>query len=80
VKGSSARVEVRESLFCAVRGQQATPLCGFYVAVAIETLRKLGLTAGGRIDRCRAIEGGNCILTFDITGVAETTTDPAIAA
>lgn len=80
VKGSSARVEVRESLFCAVRGQQATPLCGFYVAVAIETLRQLGLTAAGRIDRCRAIDGGNCIMTFEITGVAETTTEPAIAA
>jgi hypothetical protein len=80
VKGSSARVEVRDSLFCAVRGQQAMPLCGFYVAVAIETLRQFGMAAGGRIDRCRAIEGGTCILTFEITGVAETLTDPAIAA
>jgi hypothetical protein len=80
VKGTSARVEVRDSLFCTVRGHRATPLCGFYVAVAIETLRQFGLAAHGRVDQCRAIEGAACVMSFEVTGIAETTPDPAIAA
>jgi hypothetical protein len=79
VRRNRARVELRSSLFCAVRAAQPTPLCAFHVAVAVETLRQFGIMASGRVERCHAVGGPSCLVALDITG-AVARPDPAIAA
>ncbi len=66
-----ARVEIRESLFCAVREPQKAPLCDFYLAAARRTLELLGLAeaaAAVRVDECRAVNGHACVLSMDLSG------------
>jgi hypothetical protein len=70
VRRHTARLELPEALFCAVRARSSAPLCGFYVAVAVETLRQFGIAAVGRSDRCRAVEGTTCTLVFDLGDAA----------
>lgn len=79
VRRNCARVEVVSSLFCVVREAQATPLCRFYVAVAVETLRQFGIGALGRTERCRAVGGTTCLVVLELRDV-ETVPDPALAA
>jgi hypothetical protein len=79
VRGHRANVEVVSSLFCTVRETQRTPLCAFYLAVAVETLRLFGLGAAGRVERCRAVEGTTCLVVLDLAD-AEVAAEPAMAA
>jgi hypothetical protein len=79
VRKRAARFSISTSLFCSVRDAQQLPLCGFYAAVATESLTRLGVTARGRVERCRAVDGGTCTVAIDISGV-ESAADPAIAA
>jgi hypothetical protein len=70
VRRRTARLEMTDALFCAVRTKSVTPLCGFYVAIAVETLRQFGVTAVGRSDRCRAVEGTTCLVVLDLGDAA----------
>jgi hypothetical protein len=79
VRRNQARFEVRSSLFCAVREVQAVPLCGFYVAVAVETLKSFGVHAQGSVEQCRAMRGGTCVMRLELSN-AEIAPDPALAA
>jgi hypothetical protein len=79
VRRNAARVEVASSLFCVVREAQTTPLCSFYVAVAVESLRQFGIAAIGRTERCRAVGGSTCLVVIELQG-AVTAPDPALAA
>jgi hypothetical protein len=79
VRRNSARVEVVSSLFCVVREAQTAPLCRFYVALAVETLRQFGIGAVGRTERCRAVGGATCLVVLELRK-AETVSDPALAA
>ncbi len=56
---------VTASLFCAVREAPRTPLCGFYLAAVLETLRRFSLVAEGRLTDCRAIGGSRCGMVVD---------------
>jgi hypothetical protein len=80
VRRRTARMEVAHSLFCAVREVPAAPLCGFYVAVAIESLRQFAISAAGRTERCRAVGGSStCLLVLELSD-ADVAPDPALAA
>jgi predicted hydrocarbon binding protein len=79
VRRGLATVDVEASLFCAVRGAAAAPLCGFYVAMMVETLRQFGIGALGRVVHCHAVGGGPCVFTIDFAGAASAA-DPAMAA
>lgn len=79
VRRGGARLDVKTSPFCAVRERHATPLCGFYAAVATETLGAFGLSATSRLERCRAVNGSSCVVTVETAG-AGAAPDPAIAA
>jgi predicted hydrocarbon binding protein len=79
VRRRAAQIDVQASLFCAVRGAAATPLCGFYVAMIVETLRQFGIGAFGRVVHCHAVGGGACVFTLDLAGTASAA-DPAMAA
>jgi hypothetical protein len=65
VKRGRAYLEVNASLFCAVRDKQSMPLCGFYAATTEEALRAFGVPASGRPERCRAVDGGICVMGVD---------------
>ena len=80
VSRSAARVEFKGSLFCSVRDAQSRPLCDFYLAAAVETLRCLGIAAEGRIERCHAVNPqATCLVVLELAGSAEAPR-PAIAA
>jgi hypothetical protein len=55
-------------VFCAVREQSATPLCGFYSALVDQTLRAFQISADTRIESCHAVSSGSCVLTIDLHG------------
>ena len=66
VRRGHAYLDVESSLFCSVREKQRAPLCNFYAAAAAEALRAFGVSARGRAERCRAVEGTTCSMTIDI--------------
>jgi len=75
------RVELRvtESLFCVVREPQTVPLCAFYSAVAARSFERFGLSSEDRIDRCRAVASGPCVIVLDLHAAVRVA-DPARAA
>jgi hypothetical protein len=79
VRGRQAELAVTGSLFCAVREAPRAPLCGFYLAAVLELLTRFGVTAGGRVAGCRAIDGTQCIIMLDWSGTEEAPA-PAVAA
>jgi hypothetical protein len=79
LRRNRARFEVRPSVFCAVRGVSPAPLCGFYLTMAIETLRRFDVAAAGRVEQCRAVGAGTCVLVIELAG-AVLAGEPAIAA
>lgn len=79
VRGAEATVDVKDSLFCAVREPRATALCQFYLAAVGESLDRLGVPATGRLERCRAVDGPTCRIALQLFSVAGEK-GPAIAA
>ncbi len=75
----TATVRITSSLFCAVREPQERPLCDFYAAVAVESLRSFDVAADARVGSCRAVAGGACEVVLAIGGAAHAA-DPARAA
>lgn len=74
-----AKFSIDASLFCAVRDRHAAPLCGFYAALGAEVLRRFDLPAGARIEACRAVSGGACVVDLNLSGAVEAP-GPAMAA
>jgi hypothetical protein len=79
VRRSRVELSVSESLFCSVREPQSVPLCSFYLAVAVRTFERYRLPAYERIDRCRAMAGGRCVIQLDLNAAVRVA-DPAKAA
>jgi bacteriochlorophyll 4-vinyl reductase len=80
VRGRVATVDVKDSLFCAVREPRSSPLCQFYFAAIAEALERLGIPATGHVERCRAVDGAaTCRVTLELFSVAGEK-GPAIAA
>ncbi|MCC7043376.1 MAG: hypothetical protein IT183_05915 [Acidobacteria bacterium] len=75
LRGRTAQVEVTSSVFCAVRGVQVAPLCGFYRSLALTTLAHFGLQSTAQVERCRAMGAGSCVISvkLDMTQPVEET-------
>jgi hypothetical protein len=54
LRGATASVDLRGSLFCEVRHASVLPLCGFYVAAIARVLGHFSLPADVRVNECRA--------------------------
>lgn len=67
LKKGTATLRIESSLFCASRQPQRQPLCDFYRALAVESLRCFDVEATGRLESCRAT-GGQCVVTLTIVG------------
>ena len=72
-------IGVTASLFCGVREAPPAPLCGFYLAAVLETLRQFNLYAEGQVTNCRAISGTSCVMAVDWSASREAR-NPAEAA
>ncbi len=68
-KGRAARIELASSVFCSVRGLQASPLCGFYRSLAVTTLAHFGLAPVVRVDSCRAMGASACVISITLGAV-----------
>lgn len=68
LRRATATIKIQSSVFCAVREPQSRPLCDFYTALAVETLRCFDVAAEGRVDSCRAASGEACTVTVTIVG------------
>jgi hypothetical protein len=79
VRGLTAQVEVTSSVFCAVRGVQAAPLCGFYRSLALTTIVHFGLQSSAQVDRCRAMGAGSCVIEITLYA-SQPATETAAAA
>jgi bacteriochlorophyll 4-vinyl reductase len=68
LKGGSASIDLRGSLFCEVREVSMLPLCGFYAAATARVLARFALQADVRVNECRAGGGRRgCLLRVDVT-------------
>jgi hypothetical protein len=75
-----ATLRLNGSVFCTTRGLHARPLCDFYAALAVETLRHFQVAATANIESCRAVDGASqCVVAIDIGGAARQA-EPARAA
>jgi hypothetical protein len=66
LRRGQAYIDVESSFFCSVRDKQPAPLCTFYAAAAAEALRAFGVSARGRAERCRAVDGATCSMAIEI--------------
>jgi bacteriochlorophyll 4-vinyl reductase len=80
VRRGEVRLDVTSSVFCEVRERHAEPLCGFYLALTVGTLRRCGIVSHGRVADCHAVgTGETCTVEIVLDGLV-TAADPAIAA
>jgi hypothetical protein len=68
LRRTAAQLDVRDSVFCAVRTPQTLPLCRFYAAAAAETLTIFGMPARAHVESCHAVQGGTCRIVLDLSG------------
>jgi bacteriochlorophyll 4-vinyl reductase len=66
VRRSTARIDVRESVFCAVREPVASPLCRFYAAAFRRLLGLFQLEAEVVVIACRGTGGESCVTTIEL--------------
>jgi hypothetical protein len=79
VRRGRATMRVQSSVFCSTREPQTQPLCGFYRALAMETLRAFHIGATARIDACRAMSGNTCVISLEMASQGQVDR-PAMAA
>lgn len=67
IRQGTARVDVRESVFCSVREPAAQPLCGYYAAAYERMLSLFDTPAEVTVESCRGAGGDRCILHVPFT-------------
>jgi hypothetical protein len=70
LRKGTVTMRIQSSLFCSVREPQPRPLCDFYSALAVETLRCFDVAAEGHVESCRATSGPACVTTLSSVGAA----------
>lgn len=68
VRGTTASVDVRASVFCTVREPVAHPLCGFYAAAFTKLLAMFNVGAETHVVACRGTGGATCVLRVALNG------------
>jgi hypothetical protein len=69
VRGEGASVDLRASVFCAVREPAGYPLCGYYAAAYGTMFGLFDLSTIVSVDACRGTGGEHCVLTVPFTDV-----------
>ncbi len=66
LRGGTARVDIRASVFCTVRERVAHPLCGFYAAAFTRLLTLFDLGASTQVIACRGTGEATCVLNVSL--------------
>jgi hypothetical protein len=66
VRNGTARVNVRDSIFCSVRERVEHPLCGFYAAMYSRLFTLFNLDFAATVVTCRATGEQACALTIPL--------------
>jgi bacteriochlorophyll 4-vinyl reductase len=72
VRRGTARIDVRESIFCSVREPVDHPLCGFYAAAFTRLLALFDLDHRAEVVACRGTGQPSCVLTIALANGART--------
>jgi bacteriochlorophyll 4-vinyl reductase len=70
VRRGTARIDLRASIFCAVREPVEHPLCGFYAAAFSRLLAQFNLPGTAVVVACRGTGEPSCVLHLLMNGVA----------
>jgi bacteriochlorophyll 4-vinyl reductase len=70
VRRGTARIDVRDSIFCTVREPVRHPLCGFYAAAFTKLLSMFNLRTRAEITRCHATGEPSCVLEMAVANLA----------
>jgi predicted hydrocarbon binding protein len=67
VRRGRVSIEIRGSLFCAVRDRVPQPLCAFYAAAITRMMHLVGLAVDVSTVSCRATDGGSaCVMSLAV--------------
>jgi bacteriochlorophyll 4-vinyl reductase len=79
LRKGSGTMDIRASIFCAVRETTAFPMCGFYLAAVERFLQRFDINARADVRQCKAAGGNACTIAFTIRGhrVEETAAEAA---
>jgi hypothetical protein len=64
VRRGTARIDLRESVFCSVREPVDHPLCGFYAAAFTRLLTLFNLSTRAEVIACRGTGEPSCLFTI----------------
>ena len=68
LRKGSGTMDIRASIFCAVRETTAFPMCGFYLAAVERFLQRFDIDAQVDVRHCRASGGNACTIAVTIRG------------
>lgn len=71
VRKGQARIEIKQSLFCRVRGTQRLPQCDFHRALIAGLLTAFNLAASVSFDGCTATGNGPCVINVMLAGTQD---------
>ena len=64
LRRGAMRFDIRNSLFCRVRGEQSAPLCTYHLAVLSRVAARCELPIEARLDSCCAMGGASCAIAL----------------
>ena len=67
VRGGTARIDVRASIFCSVREPVDHPLCGFYAAAFTRLLTLFNLRTRAEVLACRGTGKPACVMSMALS-------------
>jgi bacteriochlorophyll 4-vinyl reductase len=67
VRGGTARIDVRASIFCSVREPVSHPLCGFYAAAFTRLLTLFNLRTRAEVLACRGTGEPACVMSMALS-------------
>src|SRR6202045_2065634 len=67
VRGRTARIDLRESVFCSVREPVGQPLCGFYAAAFTRLLTLFNLSTRAEVIACRGTGEPSCVFRIALS-------------
>lgn len=68
LKKGAGTMDIRASIFCAVREKAAWPMCVFYSAAVEQYLQRFDIDASVRVSQCKASGGKGCTMAITIRG------------
>jgi hypothetical protein len=78
LRGGTARVDLRASVFCTVREKVPHALCGFYAAAFTRMLALFDIGASTEVVACRGTGEPTCVLNVSLAAGQPAETAPTV--